>query len=71
MKFGFECQAVSQKMLETNSHLHVYSTGTGADTPWSLIPFLLSMNINYLSVGLLLLVPPQQMTLDKFSMRPN
>ena len=30
MKFGFDCQAISEKMFESNGHIHVFSHRTGA-----------------------------------------
>ena len=33
MKFAFDCRAVSEKIVDNNDYIHVYSPGTGADNP--------------------------------------
>ena len=33
IKFGFDWPSVSEKMFEYYGHIHVYSTGAGADNP--------------------------------------
>ena len=35
IKYGFDCQAVlEKKIFENGGHIHVYSSGAGAETPW-------------------------------------
>ena len=41
--FGFDCKAVSEKMFDNNSYIHVYSPGTGADNPLGQILFINSI----------------------------